>query len=153
MKRLFASTRPFIFLLSLLFLSSCEDDDLGEIQSDVFYNLTSVTWFSEENGYDYYGQPMYYCEYWDFYGDGTGVWDTYQEVEGYEPEQHRYYFDWDFTTDNFAVIGLYIHGLGTEYWQIAQLTPYTFSSYASNLDPVFNPGVPSTYQTFYALEE
>lgn len=137
----------------LLFTSCTDDDDFGDIQSEIFYNLTSVTWFAEDSGYDYYDREFYSCEYWDFYSDGTGVYDTYLEVAGYPPEKNRYYFDWDFTTDNFAVIGIYMHGSGTEFWQIYDLTPYQFSSYVSNLDPVYNPGVPSMFQKLYALEE
>lgn len=142
-----------MLLSSVILLSSCTDDEFGDMQDEIYTNLTSVTWFADESGLDYYGREYYSAEYWDFYGDGSGIYDTYSEVAGFPPEQHRYYFDWAFTTDNFAVIEIYMHGSGTEFWQIYDLTPFRFSSYISNLDPVYNPGVPSTFQTLYALEE
>ncbi len=153
MKYINLYTRTLIFLLLGITLTGCDDNELGEIQRETLYNLTSVTWFNEDYGRYPNGREYYSCQYWDFYDDGTGVWDTYLEVEGYVPEETRTYFVWDFTTENFAVIALDIDGSGMEYWMIDHLSPGRFSNSVFNMDPVYYPSAPLYRQTFYALAE
>ena len=144
--------RTLLLVVALLPFSSCTDDDF-DMNDDAFYNLTSVTWFDE-----YYGvlpdrREFSESIYWDFYADGTCVWDHYYQEEGYDAQQQRYYFDWDFTPEDFGIIHLYIPGVGDEFWMIDELTPYRFSSYVSEYDPNYVADPPYTYQRLKALIE
>lgn len=149
MKRYSSTAITFIMLMALpLLLTSCDDDDNG-IEGDIYYNLTSVTWYAEDGGYYPDGQEFYSSDYWDFYGDGEGVWESYLE-DGYGTQHQTRYFQWDFSPYDPTVIHLYIEGVGHEYWAIDIMTPYRFSSYVSYYDPYYYPEAEYSYQTLYA---
>ncbi|WP_300504726.1 hypothetical protein [uncultured Duncaniella sp.] len=149
--------RPIILTLTLLIAiilpSSCQDDDMFDDRGDIFMNLTSVTWFTETSGRLPDRREFYACDYWDFFGDGTGVWESYYEEEGFPPRELRCYFDWDFTPEDYSIISLYIPGVGEEYWMIDRLTPTIFSAYVSQFDPNYTPDPPHDYQILYALQD
>ena len=120
-------SRAAIYLLAIvtlpLFLTSCEDDD--NIENDIYYNLTSTTWYAEAGG---------------FYPDDI-----------YGSQQQTRYFQWDFSPYDPTVIHLYIQGVGHEYWAIDQLSPFKFSSYVTTYDPYHYPDAEYSYQTLYSL--
>lgn len=146
-------SRAAIYLLAIvtlpLFLTSCEDDD--NIENDIYYNLTSTTWYAEAGGFYPDGQEYYSSDYWDFYGDGEGVWESYYEDDIYGSQQQTRYFQWDFSPYDPTVIHLYIQGVGHEYWAIDQLSPFKFSSYVTTYDPYYYPDAEYSYQTLYSL--
>lgn len=145
--------RTLALMMSLLPLLSCTDDEFGDMNDDVFYNLTSVTWFDENYGVLPDRREFSEFNYWDFYTDGTGVWEYYYQEDGYDMQQQRYYFDWEFTPEDFGIIHLYIQGVGDEFWMIDELTPYRFSSYVSQDDPNYVADPPYVYQSLKALIE
>lgn len=142
-----------LIILTAILPTSCTDDDMYDLQGDIFLNLTSTTWITENEGRYSNGIYFYSCDYWDFYGDGTGSWQYYYEENGQPVQETRTYFDWDFTPEDYMVILLYIPGSGHEYWMIDQLTPYRFSSYVSEFDPNYVPDPDYYYQELWALSD
>ena len=142
-----------LIILTAILPTSCTDDDMYDLQGDIFLNLTSTTWITENEGKYSNGIYFYSCDYWDFYGDGTGSWQYYYEENGQPVQETRTYFDWDFTPEDYMVIHLYIPGSGHEYWMIDQLTPYGFSSYVSEFDPNYVPDPDYYYQELWALSD
>lgn len=117
----------------------------------IYYNLTSVTWYGEQTYYDGYGRPCLDMSYWDFYGDGTGMLETYTEIQGIPSGQNRVYFSWDFTDGSYSVIALAFPNGGFEYWSIDNLTSGYFASFVSELDPYYYPNTDYFYQELRAV--
>lgn len=145
---------PLISLLMLLAVTGCDDNDnYGGYREELFFNLTSRTWFADQTEFDEFRHEYYTASYWDFYDNGTGVWDVYTEVDGFNSQQTRNYFSWAFTDESCSVIALNFQNHGIEYWTIDRMTPDFFSSYVSEFDPYYYPETPYYYQEFRALRD
>lgn len=142
---------PLVSIISVLVFTSCDDDDYDDYLGNITYNLTSRTWANEQSGYDEFGREYYTAQYVDFYGDGTGEWETYTEIAGYRPQQTGGYFTWDFTNRSYSVLVLEFDNNSLEYWMIDDITPDYFSSFVSPDDPYYFPNTPNYFQEFWAV--
>ena len=71
-------------------------------------------------------------------------------ADGEEILRETQYYDWTFTTENFAVIYLYNTAYGQSFWLIEKLTATELRVKAANQDPVLYPSVPQTTLSFTA---
>ncbi len=63
------------------------------------------------------------------------------------------YFDWVFTTPNYAVICLYLQGSGEQYWLINELSSSVLDVTVTQHDPVYYPNqYPKEHHRFQAAD-
>lgn len=147
-------TTLFIILTLLLAIvcTSCERS--GYYDTDQEYRLsmlTSVKW--RQISTDTYDpdNPVYYYQIWNFDRKGKAVFtQTCTNADGEEILHETQYYDWTFTTENFAVTYLYSATFGESFWLIEKLTDTGLRVKAANQDPVLYPSVPQTTLSFTA---
>lgn len=113
--------------------------------------LTSVKWaqrwtdiYDPENPIDYY-------QTWSFDTKGKASFTQIgTNSDGKVILLETQYYDWTFTTENFAVIYLFSGTYGESFWLIEKLTAEKLRVKAANQDPVLYPSVPQTTLTFDA---
>lgn len=139
-------------LICLLIFTSCERSGYYDADQQARLNLlTSVKW--SQHWTDTYDpdNPVYYYQTWDFDRKGKAVFtQTGKNQAGEEILRETQYYDWTFTTENFAVIYLYSTTFGESFWLIEKLTDTGLRVKAANQDPVLYPSVPQTTLSFTA---
>lgn len=141
----------FLFILiTLLLIVSCEQSSqpLEGVQEEIVNNLTSCSWIKTNiktlpDGTIFEGKDI-----WTFNKTGKGSHKSILRYNDGEPTEEIYYFQWSFTTSNFAVICMDIQKFGICYWQIEQLTYTQLKVIEALEDPVLYPGTTKTDRSF-----
>lgn len=139
-------------LICLLIPTSCERSGHYDTDQQVRLNLlTSVKWAQYwTDTYDP-DNPVYHYQFWNFDRKGKAVFTQIgTNADGEEILRETQYYDWTFTTENFAVIYLYNTAYGQSFWLIEKLTATELRVKAANQDPVLYPSVPQTTLSFTA---
>lgn len=139
-------------LICLLISTSCERSGHYDADQQARLNLlTSVKWAQYwTDTYDP-DNPVYHYQFWNFDRKGKAVFTQIgTNADGEEILRETQYYDWTFTTENFAVIYLYNTAYGQSFWLIEKLTATELRVKAANQDPVLYPSVPQTTLSFTA---
>lgn len=146
--------RFFSVVLLLIGLVSCERSGYYDTdQQSRLTLLTSVKWRLNGSVMDNDGSLISYSELWSFDRKGKASC-VYQNVKDGEVIRHDIaYYDWTFTTENFAVIYLYSVTSGASFWQIEKLTDTDLWVKTAMQDPVIYPGVNINRVRFESVEK
>ncbi|MDE5988388.1 MAG: hypothetical protein K2F88_05140 [Duncaniella sp.] len=145
-------TNLILTLLCAIVCTSCERSGYYDSdQKNRLSMLTSVKWtqrwtdrYDPENPIDYY-------QTWSFDTKGKASFTQIgTDHDGKVILRETQYYDWTFTTENFAVIYLFSGTYGESFWLIEKLTAEKLRVKAANQDPVLYPSVPQTTLTFDA---
>ncbi|MDE5904267.1 hypothetical protein [Duncaniella sp.] len=142
----------FLLILGLLICSSCERSGYyNDDQRNRLDLLTSVRWTEQStNSYDP-ENPIVSRQSWSFDKKGkASVTYTWTDKNGDTVYNETQYYDWTFTTENFAVIYLYSASHGDLFWLIEKLTADELRVKAAVMDPVLNPTIPQRLITLQA---
>lgn len=136
--------------------TSCEERT-GYYDSDqksILAKLTSVRWVSHGKGIDAAGKPSIdNYQIYNFETDGNGSFTYLSESNGEELERRTRYFQWTFTTENFAVIFMTEGYSDSTFWLIEKLTDTQLWVKSAMQDPVLYPGVHQNSLRFEAEEK
>lgn len=141
----------FLSLILLPLMVSCEQSSkpLEGVQNDIVTNLTSSSWvrtiiedMPDASTYESF-------ETWIFHRSGKGSHKVSFKYENEKTDERIYYFQWAFTTQNFAVICMDIQESGICYWQINNITPTQLDVISAPDDPVLHPETEKKYLYFH----
>lgn len=144
--------RALIIFIFCAFLGACEERTgyYDESQKDIIARLTCTEWFMYYAHTPGFQPESFEDEGWiynfDANGKGKRTWWKKHPEENIETE----YFQWTFTTDNFAVI--YIGGNIERFWLINELTSTSLIVQDAIEDPVLYPNTSQRLCKFKPVE-
>ena len=126
------------FVLLLTILTGCAEKT-GYVepgQQTIIDKLTEKKWERDHHAKLDNGEEFDVHEIWIFKNTGKGSYKTITVYENGEEKEIITYFNWAFTTPNFAIIYM-DYGL---YWEIEKLTKSELFVYETHRDPITVPG-------------
>ncbi len=142
---------PLLTIL-LMCLSSCEGRTgyLDEGQENTLSMLTGKEWvevYADYGlGYEQVIEDRTVIYYFDLKGNG---WCAVGSLKDETVKENVRYFQWTFTTENFAVIQTAGNAMDG-YWLIKKLTPTELWVQCSTHDPVLVPNQTTTFYKYKA---
>lgn len=141
-----AALRILVIFIVCAALGACEESTgyYDESQKDILYRLTDKEWFMYYAHTPGFQSESFENEGWIYVFDSDGRGKRTWWKKGTEENTGTEYFQWTFTTDNFAVI--YLGGNIERFWLIDRLTDTELIVQDAIQDPVLHPG---TYKQLY----
>ncbi len=131
-------------ILGLLICLSCERSGYyNDDQRKRLDLLTATRWTEQSTDSHDPENPIECRQSWSFDKKGkASVTYKWTDKNGNTTYNETQYYDWTFTTENFAVIYLYSATHGDLFWLIEKLTANELRVKAAVMDPVLNPTIP-----------
>ncbi|MCC8115339.1 MAG: hypothetical protein LIP03_15370 [Bacteroidales bacterium] len=136
-------------------LASCDTraSYLEDDQIRILSLLTAHEWVDNQVGNLPNGTMYISTSTWKFNSNCKGSYVIQAQTNDDEPILAVIYFDWAFTTPNYAVICLYLQGSGEQYWLINELTSSVLDVTVTQHDPVYYPNqYPKVHHRFQAVD-
>lgn len=143
----------FLSIMLLPLMASCDQTSkpLEGVQNEIVTNLTSYSWVRTVIEDIPNASAYESSETWIFHKSGKGSHKISFKSENEQLDERVYYFQWAFTTQNFAVICMDIQESGICYWQINNITPTQLDVVSAPDDPVLHPETEKTYLSFHSV--